>query len=216
MIIDLHTHTSYGSPCGYMDPGQLIERAKVIGIDGVCITEHNQLWDQRAIDSLVQRHGFLVIGGVEAATDCGEILVFGLHQPLFGIDRVEELREIVYRAGGVMIAAHPFRALNASPSKPADPLDIVDEVADWLIFQYVDAIEVYNGAASMWEHKLGQMMCRRLDLRGTGGSDAHGILSVGLFATAFENEIRDEQDLIREIKEGRFEAVDRISNRRWK
>ena len=38
MIIDLHTHTRFGSNCSYLDPGELARRAKETGLDGVCIT----------------------------------------------------------------------------------------------------------------------------------------------------------------------------------
>ena len=50
MKIDLHLHTLYGSACAYMDPDQLIQQAKSIGLDGVCITEHNQIWNSEAVE----------------------------------------------------------------------------------------------------------------------------------------------------------------------
>ena len=40
MIIDLHVHTTLGSADSIIDPGELVEIAQKVGLDGVCITEH--------------------------------------------------------------------------------------------------------------------------------------------------------------------------------
>ena len=109
MKIDLHTHTVYGSGCSHIEPSELVEQAKRAGLDGVCITEHNQVWEPERIEKLSRKHNFLVIGGVEALTECGEILVFGLHESVRWVRRAAELKDRVDRVGGFMIAAHPFR-----------------------------------------------------------------------------------------------------------
>ena len=62
--IDLHNHTSYGSACSYMTPDELIQRAKLMGLDGICITEHNQLWSEEMLEKWRRKHNFLVLGGV--------------------------------------------------------------------------------------------------------------------------------------------------------
>src|SRR4030042_1432706 len=110
MKIDLHLHTLYGSACAYMDPDQLIHQAKLMGLDGVCITEHNQLWDKAAIERLRDKHNFLVIGGVEVSTDLGEILVFGLHQSVLQVYDAVQLKALVDEVDGAMVMAHPFRS----------------------------------------------------------------------------------------------------------
>ena len=92
-----------------MDPDQLIKRAKEIGLDGVCITEHNQLWGQETIERLRHKHDFLVIGGVEVSTDCGDVLVFGLHRSVRDVFYLQDLKKMVTDANAVMILAHPFR-----------------------------------------------------------------------------------------------------------
>lgn len=208
-IIDIHTHTSYGSPCGYMDPVELIRQAKLIGLDGVCITEHDQIWDVKAIERLRKQHQFLVIGGVEVTTDCGEILVFGLRQPVLRVYRAQELRELVEQAGGVMIAAHPFRGEPAIIGSGPPGLSLSVEAASQRpIFQWVEAVEVCNGMAGSRERDFTAQVTHRLKLKHTGGSDAHGILGVGCCFTIFENRIRNEKDLIREIKRGRCRGAD--------
>ncbi len=205
-LIDLHTHTRHGSVCGYMWPDELVAQARKVGLDGVCITEHDNFWKPERIKSLACRHDFLVIGGAEVSTDCGEVLVFGLRELPYSISSIEEVRRRVDLAGGVIIAAHPFRGLAATGALRESPLGLVDTTAEQRLFRYVDELEVLNGVATSWERKLGWAVASRLGMKGTGGSDAHGITAVGACYTRFDREIRSEEDLVRELREGRFQA----------
>ena len=108
MIIDLHTHTTLGSPDSVIEPRELIEVAVSKGLDGVCITEHGNR-KAEDVEGLAGEYDLIVIGGLEATTEMGDVLVFGVDSYPRDIFRASELREFVTRAGGVMIAAHPFR-----------------------------------------------------------------------------------------------------------
>jgi|TARA_Y100000310_G_scaffold26762_1_gene25522 hypothetical protein len=213
MKIDLHLHTSYGSSCAYMDPDQLIERAKFIGLDGVCITDHNQVWDADVIARLRKKHDYLVIGGVEVSTDCGDILAFGVHQSVLKVGRATDLRAMVDEAGGVMVIAHPFRAYPAlvnahAHSTTVGPTRAIKEACSRSELGIVDALEACNGQSSRDEVGFCYAVADSLSLGGTGGSDAHATLGVGACYTEFEDHVEDERDLIRQIKEGQFKAVD--------
>src|SRR4030042_4265810 len=150
MKIDLHLHTLYGSACAYMDPDQLINRAKLMGLDGVCITEHKQLWDIEAVGRLRERHNFLVIGGVEVSTDLGEVLVFGLHRPVLQVYSAVQLKKMVDEAGAVMIMAHPFRtepelfsSFNLSEPDPHEFIPKgISTISNRPVFELIDALEV--------------------------------------------------------------------------
>lgn len=124
----------------------------------------------------------------------------------FGDPEIEEVRRRVDRAGGVMIAAHPFRGLAATSAGKDNPLKLADSVAGYSVFRYVDELEVLNGTSGAWERKLGWAVADRLDMEGTGGSDAHGVTAVGACFTRFQKEIRSEEELIQEIKGRRFKA----------
>ena len=49
MIMDIHCHTRYGSSCSYMSPEEMLQQAVQVGLDGLCITEHDIPWDRDAI-----------------------------------------------------------------------------------------------------------------------------------------------------------------------
>jgi hypothetical protein len=191
-----------------MTPDELIQRAKFVGLDGVCITEHNQLWSVEALEKLRRKHNFLVLGGVEVDTNYGHIVVFGLHQSVLNVYRIEELRELVDEAGGVMIVAHPFRY---ALSEYSNPTLSVEAASQRSVLQFVEAIEVYGGMSSRTEGDLAARVGDHLKLKAVAGSDAHAILQVGQCFTIFENRIKDEQQLIAEIKQGRCRAARRNS-----
>lgn len=208
MIIDLHTHTKFGSNCSYLHPEELVQRAKQLGLDGVCITEHDLCWEREALQTLSRENGILVIGGVEVSTDVGQVLIFGVHQPFWRICSAQQLRGLVDGEGGAMIASHPFRA-DMFPNK-APP---IEEVCNRDIFRLVDAAEVFNGGASSRELDFGSQVLSKLKLKGVGGSDAHALHTIGRCVTIFQRRISSEQDLVDELKAGRFKAWHRTMNR---
>ncbi len=65
-----------------------------------------------------RRHSFLVIPGVEVNTEDGHMLVFGIDRYVYGMHRMRDLSTLVEKAGGVIVAAHPYRRL--MPFYPAD------------------------------------------------------------------------------------------------
>lgn len=213
MLIDLHNHTWPRSYDSVLDPDDLIERAKAAGLDGICFTEHDTLWDAKSLKEIRERHNFLVLAGVEINTDDGHILTFGIDKYVFGMHRSRELASYVFRADGAMVAAHPYRrqmpwnvrdeeeyqrALHRASQNPA--------------YAYVSGLEEINGRGSDRENAFSRRLCELMGMPGTGGTDSHDIADIGRCATYFERIIHDERDLIRELKAGRFYAVDLRAN----
>jgi len=212
MIIDLHTHTKPWSDDSILTPAELIRRTKQAGLDGVCLTEHEWFWDKQAVARFSQEHEFLVIPGVEINTEDGHFLVFGVEQYSFGMYRTEVLKKIVDDVGGAIILAHPYRR------RLYGDMDVhaaVEQHYQKPIFEMVDAIEVSNGKASPQQNRFSQEIQRRLKLKGVGGSDAHVAADIPSSATFFERKIRNLEDLITEIKAGRFHAVDLRTSPGW-
>jgi len=74
-------------------------------------------------------------------------------------------------------------------------------------FQHVCALEAINGRSSQDENLFSWQLCARLGLPAIAGSDAHEPSDVGTCATRFQRPIADVEDLVRELKAGRFHAV---------
>lgn len=209
LVIDLHNHTVVGSGDSIIAPEQLIQIAKSKGLDGVCITEHGNKRPE-GVEELARKYGFVVIGGMEASTELGDILIFGLESFPRVLHRARDLAQHVREQGGAMVAAHPFRYDLSQKPWLRMPLPIsVEEACQREFLHMVDAMEVANGWATEEDVEFSREVSRRLSLGGTGGSDAHTPKDIGFCVTVFESEIRDDQDLIRELKTGRFWAEDR-------
>lgn len=202
LAVDLHTHTRFGSNCSYMEPSDLARRAREVGLDAVCITEHNAPWEEDAVRALSVESGFCVLGGTEVSTELGDVLVFGARERLLAGSRIEDLRRLVAEQGGLMIAAHPFRCY----SWPGAVMD-VEAAAALPVFRWVDMVEVFNGTSLWPEVEFGCAVLERLGLPGVGGSDAHSPLSVGRCYTEFEREVASVEELVAELRAGRFRAV---------
>jgi len=205
MTIDLHVHTHPASSCSSASVDALIEEAKRIGLDGICLTDHNHVWDPAQVEELRQKHGFLILRGNEITTNQGDVLVFGLEKDIQGIVDLKDLRREVEEADGFMIVAHPFRGFLVVG---VDQAGLTPEKAmERPLFNYVDAVEVLNGKVTEKENDFASRVTDGLGLIGTGGSDAHEVAEVGMYATEFYAEIKNEQDLIAALKDGACSPV---------
>jgi len=202
MRIDLHTHTSPRSPCSDMDPLELIREASRRKLDGICLTEHQVLWRPEEVEEVARGAQLRIFRGNEFTTDQGDILVFGFEQDVKELLTVRELRDQVAAAGGFMIAAHPFRGFKTVGIGQLQMT--VEQACKRKVFDFVDAIEIRNGKVSDQENEMASQVAARLGLPGTAGSDAHQVVEVGKCVTDFEHQIENEQQLLEELRAGRF------------
>ncbi|MFC1823457.1 PHP domain-containing protein [Thermodesulfobacteriota bacterium] len=199
-IIDLHVHTSPASPCSSVSAGELIEEAKKIGLDGICLTDHNYMWDATEIEKLREKHDFLILRGNEITTDQGDVLVFGFDKDVQGIIELKELRKEVLKTGGFMILAHPFRGFLTFGIGQLGLT--VEKAMKRPLFESLDAVEVLNSKVTEKENRFAEEVAKGLNLHVTGGSDAHALSEVGIYATRFSERIDSETDLIKALKRG--------------
>ena len=208
-MIDLHAHSYPKSDDSFMSVYELIEGSKRLGLDGVCLTDHDSFWSIAETQALSQRHDFLVLPGVEVNTDSGHVVVFGLDKYVFGMHKPAFLRELVDQHGGVMIAAHPYRRrfLEEPAQDSGARQEMLNQAGADEFFDYCDAIEGINGRGSAEENRFSLDLRERLAMKSTGGSDAHRVLQLGAAATRFQKKITGLPCLIEEIRQGRFCAV---------
>ena len=202
MRIDLHTHTSPRSPCSSAEPLELVREASRLGLDGICLTEHQVLWKSDETAELAQGTPVKIFRGNEFTTNQGDILVFGYEEDIQELLMIEDLRDRVTAAGGFMIAAHPFRGFKTFGIGQLQMT--VEQGCTRKVFDFVDAVEIRNGKVSDEENDMAARVTTRLGLPGTAGSDAHRIDEVGKWVTEFERDIQTDQELIEELKAGRF------------
>jgi hypothetical protein len=199
MIIDLHLHTIH-SEDSLIAAEDLIEQAIRIGLDGICVTEHNSFEASEIVEEFAFGTSIKVFRGVEVATDLGHLLVYGLDQKQWRpfenrlTPPIQELIDYVRECGGVSVPAHPFRFQSSS----------VGEKLETLIGIF--AIEGYNGKSDVEENRLAWEKAESLNLKVIGGSDAHVIGEIGKCVTEFPRHIETMADLVAQLKSGQFQA----------
>ncbi len=209
MLIDLHTHTTPQSEDSYLTPDELIVNAKNKGLDAICLTEHDRFWDDDDIAQLCKRHNFLIFPGIEITTEEAHLLVFGLKKYIFGMHRAAFVRNLVDEAGGVIIVAHPYRRHYILDEGPEGEryYPALTRACESPLFDLVDAIEVLNGRGSEIENGFSREIAERLSIPGIAASDAHEVKDIGRCATLFERRVSNLQELITELREGRFSVA---------
>ncbi len=179
-------------------PEDLVDRALAIGIDGICVVEHDSYEASETAAEIGEDSGLVVLRGVEVATDAGHVLVYGVTDDGWrevardGVVPAQALVEFVRDAGGVAIPAHPFRL---------DPTSMGDALAS---IAGLFAIEGFNGSAARSENAAACEFAVRFGLKITGGSDAHLPGHVGRCVTSFERRVESEAELAVELRAGRF------------
>jgi predicted metal-dependent phosphoesterase TrpH len=209
MLIDLHSHTWPRSYDSLINPDDLVRAAKRAGLDAICFTEHDAVWDEKALKEVSERHNFLVLPGVEISTDDGHILSYGIDRYVFGMHRSAELAQHVSAAGGAMVAAHPYRRQMPWMIRDLEEYErSLERAAANPAYTYVVALEELNGRGTAKENAFSKRVAARMGMPGTAGTDSHALADVGKCATYFERDIHDVRDLIRELKAGRFYPID--------
>jgi len=210
-VVDMHIHTTAGSADSNLRPPVLRQRAVALGLQAVTISEHFRVWNTLETAELAADTGLTVFRGMEWNTELGHILVLGVEQYRPDLRSAEALRRYVLDSDGVMIAAHPFRhAFDPIPAlwKAHKSSDVsLDAACRHPVFEFVDAVEVLNGASTDRENALAAQVAARLGLPGVGGSDAHYAEDVGRAVTVFEDPMADEHELIAAVRAGRCRAA---------
>ena len=200
MIIDMHVHTTLGSICSQLDPDELLEKASKLGIDAVCVTDHHSHRGADRMIAYAQGSGYLILRGVEIYTELGDMLVFGLkRETRYHLTTFEELVEMAEADQAVIIPSHPCRGWD-SKHRQADvfPEEMIGHIV---------AIETHNGANTERSNRCAQDIAEEFTLPGTCGSDAHASWQVGKCVTIFDRDIHNLEELIFELREGRYTAV---------
>ena len=200
MIIDLHIHTNLGSICSQLGPQELLDRAREMGIDAICVTEHHSHRGANKMVEFAEGTGYPVFRGVEIYTELGDMLVYGLkRETRYHLTTFAELVEMAEEDGAVIVPAHPCRSKGRKHMHThAFPEHIVEHIV---------AIETLNGGNTPRCNQAAQAVAEEFGLRGVGGSDAHAIWQVGKCVTVFERDIASEEELVEELREGRFAAA---------
>jgi len=190
MIIDLHIHEKTNSSDSHIALEDIIDRSMEMGLDGICITDHESMQIRQKAGALSSEKNFPVFVGAEVLTYEGDLLVYGLdHLPSHKM-HAEDLTAYVIARGGAVISAHPYRKNNRGLE---DHLRCVKSLS---------GVEGLNGNTPFHLNLKAFELAEEIKKPTFGGSDAHHIEEVGKYATRFDGIIGNEQELAQAILEG--------------
>ncbi|MGV8085063.1 MAG: PHP domain-containing protein [Candidatus Bilamarchaeum sp.] len=173
MIIDTHLHTKYSRDC-LSEPKKVLSQAKAIGLDGIVITDHDNVSGYRSLskkdiaDSQIQ-----VICGEEITTDKGEIIALFLNDAIAGRTPLPEVLDQIKEQDAFCFIPHPFDRLR----KHLDPTTL-----DKTTLAKINGIEIYNSRITYWREDTQKALYFAKNnprLIQTGGSDSHFLSELG-------------------------------------
>ncbi|HLA46224.1 MAG TPA: CehA/McbA family metallohydrolase [Thermoplasmata archaeon] len=194
MILDLHNHTRY-SPDSKVDPVVLVKQARSLGLAGIGITDHNAVAGARvAAEAAKSFSDFVVVPGAEVSTSGGHVLAYGVTEAIpRNLTPVETIERIV-AAGGVPVAAHPYRFWSG-----------LGEAAT-LSSKFV-AYEVANARTLRVGNEKAVVLAGRTKVGRTGGSDSHFLRELGRGVTSLDRGATTVDDILQAIASGRTAGI---------
>lgn len=189
MFIDLHMHEKTCSKDSFLSLEEMVELARTRGLDGICITDHDDMGLREKAEAYSRETGFPIFVGIEFYSLQGDIVAFGIED--YPRERIgaQEFIDMVHAQGGVVISAHPFRHNRRGLEKHID------------VLEGLDALEVLNGSTLPDAAMKAVQYAKKWNLGVTGGSDCHYPEKVGVYATYFPNEIHTMEELVSAIRE---------------
>ncbi|MGB0128520.1 MAG: PHP domain-containing protein [Rhodocyclaceae bacterium] len=196
MWLDCHCHTRH-SHDNWLEPLDLVRRAKQLGLDGVVITEHHSYEASAPVEEIGRGEGLLVLRGLEISTNGGHMLAFGVVDDgwnVWGRNNYLPLVEVIERIadlGGITVPAHPFREIGLT-SLLEGLLDLTG----------IAGVETHNGSNLLSDNDLALQAARQMGLATLGGSDCHKVEAVGRCATEFLRPVDNMESFIAAIRDG--------------
>ncbi len=183
-VADVHTHTMYSGlskysylsfPDSVTTPKKSVRIAEKIGLDLLCITDHNTI--KGAVQAR-KHNSDLVVIGEEIRSKSGEIIGLFLQEEIKPGLSAEETIELIHEQDGIAFAPHPYSVYCPCVGNKLHALRL-------------DAIEVFNSLhRDGYSNALALESCNghaRL-----GGSDAHSSSMIGNGYTTFSGNSQEE------------------------
>ena len=154
----------------------------------MAITDHNTLKGSIKAQKIAPKD-FIVIPGVEISTKDGHLIALDINNPIDKKQPIEETVEKIIELGGIPIVPHLYRNMSGIKKENLEK-----------IRKYISAIEVFNACSVPQINLKTANLAKKMNLGGTGGSDAHEPKYAGYGYTTICNNDLKKDSIITEIK----------------
>jgi predicted metal-dependent phosphoesterase TrpH len=184
--LDLHLHSEYSGD-GMGSPEEIIKILKKKGLDGMAITDHNNIEGSLKAIKIAPKN-FIVIPGIEISTSNGHIIALNVRETIQRELSVEETVDKILDLGGIPIVPHLYR--NMSGINKDNLMKSRSKVS---------VIEVFNSCSVPQSNLKTAKLAKELKLGGTGGSDSHNPKYVGWGYTTIDTTDFNVDSIISDI-----------------
>lgn len=223
MYLDFHTHGKLAKKLPFSEDYThwLFSKARMAGLDALCLTEHFNTLGFRQLYRYIAEHserdkdtllfdGLRIFPGMETdIAQGGHILTIGPLEAILELNRRLEpnkekgrflpfdlLMDLFEQYPVLVGGGHPFREGGHIPQLPADQLKR---------FHFFDL----NGRDLAKDREATEKMTRKLGQQYrkpvVGGSDTHQAVQYGCIRTRFEKTVNEVGELYREMQKGSYE-----------
>ncbi|MFX0070975.1 MAG: PHP-associated domain-containing protein [Candidatus Hermodarchaeota archaeon] len=171
--LDLHIHTIYSGDA-LITPKNVLKYAKIKGLDGFAITDHDTLKAYNILKSHNKDENLIIIPGMEIKTHIGEIIALFIDEEIDIRDNdfftiIDKVRD----NNGLVVVPHPFDFLRDNRLK-------LKLLSDKTVRKHIDGIEILNSRIIFKSCvKKAKKFNEKYNLFETGGSDAHTKTEIG-------------------------------------
>jgi predicted metal-dependent phosphoesterase TrpH len=163
----------------------MIEAAKAKGLRCIAIADHNSF---ESFETASKCEDIIAVPATEVSSSEGHILAYGINCKIERGKSILETIDLIHNAGGIAVAAHPYRWWSGIGEK-----NVVNEF---------DAIEIFNARSTKGSNERASRLASKMNKPFTGGSDAHRAANVGDAYAELSDDITDWEGVIKAILGG--------------
>jgi predicted metal-dependent phosphoesterase TrpH len=191
--VELHCHSA-ASYDGRDSVERLLARASELGLDGLAVTDHDEITASLQAVERAEEYDLVGIPGMEISSAAGHVLGLNISEAVDPGLSFEETLDRIHEQGGIAVVPHPYQEVRNG---------VMDKIGPDQLRQ-ADAIEVFNSRlVTGYSNRQADRFATKHGMPKTAGSDAHGAEMVGRAVTLVDAEERTAASICDAIAEGR-------------
>jgi len=193
LSVELHAHSAL-SYDGRDPVERLLGAAAAAGLDGLTITDHDEISASFEAVEKAPEYGLVGVPGMEVTSAAGHVLALGVDCHVERGLSFAETIDRIHEAGGLAVVPHPFQT-----SRSGVLANISREE-----LRAADAIEIYNSRLLTGRaNRRAERFALQHNIPVTAGSDAHISKMVGRGVTHVDTDDRSAAAVLEAITDGR-------------
>jgi len=192
LSVELHAHSSL-SYDGRDPVDRLLEQAAAVGLDGLVVTDHDEIAASLDAAGAAPDYGLVGIPGMEVTSTAGHVLALGVEDLVPAGLSFRETIDAIHSRGGIAVVPHPFQKSRSG---------VLAKISEEELTA-ADAIEVFNSRLLTGRaNRRAERFALQHNIPVTAGSDAHICEMIGRGITHVDTDERTVEAILAAIREG--------------